>query len=301
MSLGRKIFVIHGRDKSARRELFTFLRAIGLSPIEWTQALEEAGGGAPLISDILDKAIRADRAFIVLLTPDDIAHLKPEHADDEDDPDLQATGQARPNVLFEAGMAFGRYPEHTVLVEFGKARRFTDVDGRFRVRLDNSAESRNKLARRLEAIGCEVDLVGADWLSAGRLTPPETKLIPSTQPTVAVAIPKSSAQAPASDAARPEFTNSSGPWNVVMENFSMVSRKRSGFVVHGEITSKDQNTLTLILKATFFDANGRILGSADGIVSNLASTERRAFDATVFDNIAEITRVHVHVDNAIEV
>jgi hypothetical protein len=296
MSLGTKIFVIHGRDKRARSELFTFLRAIGLSPIEWTKALTEAGGGAPLISDILDKAIRADRAFIVLLTPDDIARLKPEHANHDDDPDLRPAGQARPNVLFEAGMAFGRYPDHTVLVEFGRVRGFTDVAGRFRVRLDNSAESRSKLASRLKAIGCEVDLDGTDWYSAGDLTPPETKPVPVLQPVVAVSNQKSSSSG--LSVMRPEFTTSSGTWDVVMENFSIVPRKRSGFVVHGEITNKEPNALTLILKATFFGTDGTIRGSADGVVNDLGNTERRAFELTAYDTIPGVARVHVHVDNA---
>lgn len=299
MSLGRKIFVIHGRDKRARSELFTFLRAIGLAPIEWTKALEDAGCGAPLISDILDKAIRADRAFIVLLTPDDIAYLKPEYADDKDDLDLRPTGQARPNVLFEAGMAFGRHPENTVLVEFGKVRGFTDVDGRFRVRLDNSPESRSKLASRLKAIGCEVDLGGTDWLSEGDLTPPETKPASTPQPAVTVSSQRSPSSA--STVLRPEFTTGSGTWDVVMENFSTVPRKRGGFVVHGEITNMESSTLTLFLKATFFDPGGAILGSAGRAVNSLGSTERRAFDLTVYDTIDNIARVHVHVDNAMEV
>jgi len=279
--------------------LFTFLRAIGLSPIEWTKALAEAGGGAPLISDILDKAIRADRAFIVLLTPDDIAQLKPEHADHDDDPDLRPAGQARPNVLFEAGMAFGRHPDNTVLVEFGRVRGFTDVDGRFRVRLDNSPESRSKLASRLKAIGCEVDLDGTDWYSAGDLTPPETKPVPTPQPVVAASNRRLSSSG--STVMRPEFTTSPGTWDVVMENFSIVSRKRAGFVVHGEITNKEPNTLTLVLKATFFDADGSILGSASEVVNNLSGTERRAFEMTVYDTIDDIARVRMHVDNAMEV
>jgi hypothetical protein len=296
MSLGRQIFVIHGRDERARRELFTFLRAIGLTPIEWIKALTDAGGGSPHISDVIDKALSPNRAFIVLFTPDDVAYLKEEHADGKDDLDLRPTGQARPNVLFEAGMAFGRHPDHTVLVEFGKVRRFTDVDGRFKVRLDNTPQSRMRLARRLEAIGCEVDLTGTDYLSEGDLTPPETEQAPS-QPLTAATTTDSS---PPPASSRPEFTSSTGPWNVQLENFSIVARKPAGYVVHGEITNNDQSTLMLRLKATFHDDSLSILGSAGGTVNSLATTERRPFELTSFDPVDDIARVHVHIDNGIE-
>lgn len=171
MSLGTTIFVIHGRDERARREVFHFLRAVGLSPVSWDRALREAGGGAPSINQVVDKAIRADRAFLVLLTPDDVVYLKRELADDEHDPETQSAGQARPNVLFEAGMALGRFPEHTVLVEFGKVRKFTDIDGLYRVQLNDSPEARHTLAHRLAAIGCDVNLEDKDWYTAGSLIP----------------------------------------------------------------------------------------------------------------------------------
>ena len=37
---GTSVFVVHGRDADARRELFAFLRALGLAPIEWNQAIK---------------------------------------------------------------------------------------------------------------------------------------------------------------------------------------------------------------------------------------------------------------------
>jgi hypothetical protein len=51
-------------------------------------------------------------------------------------------------------------------------RAFTDVAGRHAVRLNNSAETRKDLAQRLRIAGCEVNLDGSDWLTAGDLTPP---------------------------------------------------------------------------------------------------------------------------------
>ena len=104
----RKVFVVQGRNDAARATMFAFLRAIGLDPIEWSVAVQMTGEGSPYIGQVLDVAFDAAQAIVVLLTPDDIAYLRTEYANGEDDPETQALAQARPNVLFEAGMAMGR-------------------------------------------------------------------------------------------------------------------------------------------------------------------------------------------------
>lgn len=168
----KKVFVVHGRNAPARDAMFTFLRAIGLEPIEWSTAISATGSASPYIGQVLDSAFAMARAVVVLLTPDDIAYLRPEYASGDDDPERTPTPQARPNVLFEAGMAMGHHPDRTVLVELGTLRPFSDVAGRHAIRLDNSAPKRNDLAQRLRNAGCDVDTSGADWLNAGDFTPP---------------------------------------------------------------------------------------------------------------------------------
>ena len=168
----RKVFVVHGRNREARSAMFTFLRAIGLAPIEWSEAVRLTGEASPYIGHVLDAAFDAAQAIAVLLTPDDIAYLRPEYASGDDDPETAPLTQARPNVLFEAGMAMGRDPKRTVLVELGKLRPFSDVVGRHAVRINGSAERRKELAQRLDTAGCDVNLAGEDWLSAGDFTEP---------------------------------------------------------------------------------------------------------------------------------
>lgn len=168
-----KVFVVHGRNLGARDAMFGFLRAIGLEPIEWSTAISATGSASPYIGQALDAAFEMAQAVVVLLTPDDIAYLRPEYANGDDDPERLPTPQARPNVLFEAGMAIGRHPERTVLVELGSLRPFSDVAGRHAVRLDNSSQKRNDLANRLKDAGCDVTTSGSDWLSVGDFTAPD--------------------------------------------------------------------------------------------------------------------------------
>ena len=100
----RKVFVVHGRNDQARSAMFAFLQSIGLDPIEWSEAVKMTGEGSPYIGQVLDVAFSSAQAIVVLLTPDDIAYLRSEYASDENDTETEPSAQARPNVLFEAGM-----------------------------------------------------------------------------------------------------------------------------------------------------------------------------------------------------
>ena len=173
---GTTVFVVHGRDLAARDAVFTFLRSISLRPLEWTQALKLTKKGSPYVGEILDAAFREAAAIIVLLTPDDEARLKPNFVSSGDPKhERQLTGQARPNVLFEAGMAFGKDSNSTVLVQLGNLRPFSDVGGRHVLHLRHNPVSRQEFVTKLANAGCNVDTSGTDWLSAGNFQhPPRT-------------------------------------------------------------------------------------------------------------------------------
>ena len=70
-----KVFVVHDRDIEARDSMFTFLRSLGLQPLEWSQAVRATGKTLPYIGEVLDAAFSSARAVVVLLTPDDRAWL----------------------------------------------------------------------------------------------------------------------------------------------------------------------------------------------------------------------------------
>lgn len=165
---GKSVFVVHGRNEKLRRAMFAFLRSIGLTPIEWQKAIQLTGKASPYVGDILDTAFRQAVAVVVILSAEDEARLMqnfvrpgdPEH-------EKKPTGQPRSNVIFEAGMAFGKNPDSTVLVQVGTIRPFSDIAGRHAVRLSNTPESRRELITKLANAGCNVDASGADWMTEG--------------------------------------------------------------------------------------------------------------------------------------
>ena len=168
---GTSVFVVHGRNDNARKGVFAFLRAIGLQPIEWNQAIKKTGQATPYVGTILDTAFREAAAVVVVLTPDDETRLQKKYRKSNDPPfEKRLTGQSRPNVLFEAGMAFGRNPENTVLVQIGEIRPFSDVAGRHILHLSNDPTSRQEFATRLANAGCNVNTTGTDWLKEGDLS-----------------------------------------------------------------------------------------------------------------------------------
>jgi predicted nucleotide-binding protein len=169
----RSVFVVHGRNGAVRDAMFAFLRSLDLSPMEWTRAVELTGEGSPYIGQVLDTAFDNATAIVVLMTPDEVAYLRPEYGHGDGDRETEPAAQARPNVLFEAGMAMGRDSKRTVLVEVGSVRPFSDVAGRHAVRLSNETSHRQELANRLRTAGCAVDITGTDWHKAGDFSPPD--------------------------------------------------------------------------------------------------------------------------------
>lgn len=120
----RAVFVVHGPDLSARTAMFEFLRSLDLKPIEWNQAIGMTGKGSPYVGEVLNAAFSHAQAVIVLMTPDDEARLAREFVrDGEEETEGRLTRQARPNVMFEAGMAIGYGEARTILVETGRSSR----------------------------------------------------------------------------------------------------------------------------------------------------------------------------------
>lgn len=162
------VFVVHGRDARARKELSTFLRSLHVDVIEWNKALALTKKGSPYIGEVIDAGFDHAQAIVVLLTPDDEAKLRDAFIQSSDPQfERKLTGQPRQNVLFEAGMAFGKYKDTTILVQVGKVRAMSDVSGVHIVHLTGSTSSRQQLIGKLKTVGVKVDDSGEDWITAG--------------------------------------------------------------------------------------------------------------------------------------
>jgi predicted nucleotide-binding protein len=163
----RNVFVVYGRDDPARREVFAFLRSLGLRPLEWEELVKATGTIAPFLCDTARMGLELATAAVVLLTPEDVVHLHPDlHGPAEPATETGSTLQARPNVLIELGMALAAKPAATLVLIVGEQRHATDLGGMSYVNLSDP-DCRSRIANRLKVAGCLVDEVGTDWLKTG--------------------------------------------------------------------------------------------------------------------------------------
>jgi predicted nucleotide-binding protein len=168
----RPAFVVCGRDARRNESVFQFIRAIGVTALEWKhledQAVKEGKGGNPHIFDIV--RVGFERAFgaIIIFSPDDEARLRADLSLPSDsDAARGPRGQPRPNVLLEAGYALCHARDRTLIVTIGELTFPSDLAGMHMLRLDNTSASRMSFAERLRTMGFPVSTVGDHWLRVG--------------------------------------------------------------------------------------------------------------------------------------
>lgn len=162
-----RVFIVHGRDLAARDELKLCLVSLGLD-VEPFEHVADRLAAMPIISDVVRAAIEHAEVIVVLFTPDEQAALfDPITARFVDSEPAAARWQARPNVIFEAGWAFGLKPDQTVFVSVGEATTlFADVGGHHVIRLD-APGGKAQLRRRLAPLcGSHFALEDNLWASA---------------------------------------------------------------------------------------------------------------------------------------
>jgi predicted nucleotide-binding protein len=165
----RRVFVVYGRDGALTKSFFDLLYAVGLEPLEWERLIGPTGTSTPYLGQVVSKAPHLAQATLVLLSPDDIVELHPDlRLASDHHHERGRTGQARPNVLFELGLAFMAYPESTVIAEVGQMRPISDLAGLNVIRFDGSAISVKKVLDRLILAGCPVNMSGTSWLDPDR-------------------------------------------------------------------------------------------------------------------------------------
>jgi predicted nucleotide-binding protein len=147
---GDRVMVIHGRNQAAQFAMFNFLKRLGLEPITWEAAVKETRKGAPHNLEAVRAAMDSAQVVVALFSPDDMAFLRPELTGAEE----KATGQPRPNVLIETGMAMALKAKNTIVVHLGRIRPASDLDGLNYVVLPRSLQG---LRERLQNQGCRID------------------------------------------------------------------------------------------------------------------------------------------------
>jgi predicted nucleotide-binding protein len=116
------------------------------------------------------------QALVVILSPDDEAKLKDQFVGNtERQTEGKLRGQARPNVIFETGIAIGTHHRKTVMIQVGDVKPFTDIGGMHIPHFSGDDKSRHDLANRLEDLGCRINRGGDHWLRAGDFTPTAPK------------------------------------------------------------------------------------------------------------------------------
>lgn len=162
----KRVMVVHGRNDAARDSMFAFLAALGLDPIDWEEAVAETGEASPHNLVAVRAAMDSAQVVVVIFTAEDEARLIDDLREEADRGEEHLQGQPRPNVLFEAGLAWGLDHKRTILVEIGQIRRASDLDGLNAVQLNDTEAKRHALKRRLSNAGCDVD-DGVRFLQAG--------------------------------------------------------------------------------------------------------------------------------------
>jgi predicted nucleotide-binding protein len=154
--------------------MYEFLGALGLKALEWGHAIRAARGkgGNPYVNDAVQTVMEQAQAIVVILSPDDEAKLKDQFVGKhERQSEGKLRGQARPNVIFETGIAIGTHHKKTVMVQTGDIKSFTDIGGMHIPHLTGDDRSRHDFANRLARLGCKIDRSGDHWLRAGDFTP----------------------------------------------------------------------------------------------------------------------------------
>ncbi len=172
------VFVVHGRDSKVRDAMYQFLGALGLKPQEMGHAIRSVrrAGGNPYVNDVVNKIMEQAEAIVVLLTPDDEVKLKDQFCSpSERKTEGRLQDQARPNVIFETGIAIGAYHRKTIIAKVGNVKSFTDIGGMHILNMDGSDAARNEFSHRLEMVGCTINTDGDHWLRAGDFTPMSPK------------------------------------------------------------------------------------------------------------------------------
>lgn len=114
-------------------------------------------------------------------------------------------------------------------------------------------------------------------------------------PAVLAALTAAAAPLAATPSAPPPSASSRPPAKITVDNYAVVPNSY-GTEVQGEATNNDTVEHTAFLKATFYDESGKIVGTADGVVNQLAPGDTKTFTLVSANAVGQYARLKVQVD-----
>lgn len=214
-TIPNSVFVVHGRDSAVQKDLFKFLRVIGLQPTIFDRARSP---GSEMNFDIVRTGMESAAAVLLLLTPEEASYLRD---------DLRFPGEdghvwhPRPNVIFEAGWALGAHQGKTTIVEAGFTHSISDMHGFNTVRMSGGQHALNDLVHRLKLLGLQPDTTDSAWMVAEEY-PNLLSVAAPTMPTIAFATRK--------EKSHPEYDD-----ETLVRLLQRVFQHPAGFVLHTEL------------------------------------------------------------------
>jgi predicted nucleotide-binding protein len=155
LNLEKNVFIVHGRDEEALKDLQLLLFKYQVMP----KVLVNTNRGPNSILDELEALIRTCKAGFILVTPDDEGRLRSNAKD-------PLAPRARENVIFETGLLFAKFRkfERVILLLKEPTQLPSDLNG---ISYERYRESVSEIESRLVASLDEWGLTAT--ASAGRL------------------------------------------------------------------------------------------------------------------------------------
>ncbi|MBX3119304.1 MAG: nucleotide-binding protein [Fimbriimonadaceae bacterium] len=150
--------LIFGRDDVATNCIRRVVKSLSVNLIDFQFAKIKGESADDFNHEIIDRLFESCDGAIVILSPDERAILRPQlhrHASD-----AKEKYQARPNVIFEHGIALGKFGRRVIVVQFGDVELHSDVAGLHPFRWSDAKSMRNQLSDRLSAMGYSVKATG---------------------------------------------------------------------------------------------------------------------------------------------
>ncbi|MGZ8371619.1 MAG: TIR domain-containing protein [Rhodoplanes sp.] len=145
LNLEKNVFIVHGRDEEALKDLQLLLFKYHVTP----KVLVNTNRGPNSILDELEALIRICRAGFILMTPDDEGRLRGK-------PEDPLIPRARENVVFETGLLFAKFRkfERVILLLKEPTQLPSDLSGiSYEKYIQSVTEIESRLAASLEDWG----------------------------------------------------------------------------------------------------------------------------------------------------